>query len=183
MRRLDESFDSSVARLHAGPKTPSLESNMNTLAQLQESMARLGTLLDDVEEIIEEPDGDAWSIEFTSGDILEVEFDEAGQRIAFSMVLGTPPPEHRAHTCEMLLTFNLLWQEDVPVRMAVGAPGEEVVQVAEFDLATMQPEDLPRHAIDFAAVADQWREHVLSGFQLDEAIPSLRMEHIGAVRA
>lgn len=156
---------------------------MNTLAQLQESMARLGELLDGAEEIIEEADGDEWTIEFTNGDILEIEFDEARQRIAFSMVLGTPPFEHRAHTCEMLLTFNLLWQENLPVRMAVSGPGEEVVLVAEFDLEVVQPEALHRHVVDFVTMADQWRDHVLSGFQLDEAAPSLLMEHIGAFRA
>jgi hypothetical protein len=156
---------------------------VNTLAQLQESMARLGELLDGVEEIIEEADGDEWTIEFTNGDMLEIEFDEARQRIAFSMVLGTPPSEHRAHTCEMLLTFNLLWQENLPVRMAVSAPGEEVVLVAEFETVAVQAQDLNRCVADFAAIADQWRDHVLSGFQLDEAAPSLLMEHIGAFRA
>ncbi len=144
---------------------------MTALEQLQTGIAQLGELLDDIEEIVEEPDGNEWTIEMSDGTLLELEYDEERQRLSLSTTLGSPPPEHRAHTCEMLLTFNLLWQDEPPVRMAVGAPGEDVIQIAEFPLTTFDAHRLGQWVAEFHAMATDWSEHVASGFQFEEEAP------------
>lgn len=136
---------------------------MNLLGQFQAYMATLGPLVDAIENITEGPEGDEWRIELADASVVEIEFDTARQRIALSANLGAPEPEHRAHTCEMLLTFNLLWQDELPVRMAIGSPGEQAVHMAELPASAFDPVDFHHRLSKFAAIAGRWRDHVANG--------------------
>lgn len=148
---------------------------MDSLAQFQACMATLGPLVDSIEDITQGPDGDEWRVELADASVVEIEFDEARQRIALSAHLGAPQAEHRAHTCEILLSFNLLWQDALPVRMAIGSPGEQAVLVAELAASAVDLREFPLHLSGFVALAARWRQHVSHGCQaVDE--PSLRTE-------
>ena len=136
---------------------------MNLLEQFRAYMDTLGPLLDAIEDIAESPDGDGWRIELVDESVVEIEFDAARQRIALSADLGAPAPEHRAHTCEMLLSFNLLWQDEMPVRMAIGSPGEHALQVAELPASAFNPTNFHHQLSGFMAHAARWRGHVANG--------------------
>ncbi len=145
---------------------------MHSLGQFQAYMAALGPLLDAIENITEGPDGDEWRIEMADAPVVEIEFDEARQRIALSADLGRPAPEHRAHTCEMLLSFNLLWQDgEMPVRMAIGSPGEHALQVAELPASAFNPVDFHHRLAGFVAHAARWQGHVANGCRAVDELP------------
>jgi len=145
---------------------------MSFLGQFQACMAALGPLVGEIEDVTEGPDSNEWRLDLEDGSVIEIEYDEARQRFALSADLGALPHEHRAHTCEVLLTFNLLWQDELPVRMAIGSPGEHAVQVAELPATAFDPTNFHHHVSGFLALAARWRRHVANGCQaMDDPTP------------
>ncbi len=136
---------------------------MTPLEQIQQIFAELGPAGEDVATIAQGPDGCSWAVEMADETIVSAEFDAERERIALTIGLPKPAADRRIDTLEALLTFNLLWQSDSALRMAMDQPGGEIVQVAELATAHLDAAALGAALAEFVAMADRWRAAIAAG--------------------
>jgi hypothetical protein len=136
---------------------------MTPLEHVQQLFAELGPASEDVATVAQGPDGCSWAIEMADEAIVSVEFDAERERIALTIGLPKPAADRRIDTLEALLTFNLLWQSNSALRMAMDQPGGEIVQVAELATAHLDVAKLGTALAEFLALAERWRTAIATG--------------------
>ncbi len=137
---------------------------MVTSQQIHHCLVQLGELNDNIASIDESEDGNEWEIEMENGAIIEVEFDTERQRLILCTELADPPAEHRLHVLEMLMCYNLLWQEELPTRMALAGPGEAPIMTAEIAAEDFISEEYLSWAInEFSMQLDHWQDQATTG--------------------
>ena len=151
---------------------------MSDIDLLRQLMADLGPATDAVATVAESPDGATWAIEMEDESVVHVDLDAELSRLALTTVLPSPTPEHRARTCEALLTFNLLWQDASAVRMALDEPGGKIIQVAELAVAALSLQGLQDTLAEFVRKAALWRTAIAAG--CGQAPCAEVFEHFGA---
>jgi len=166
------------ARCSAGIRQKLAVIAMSDIDLLRQLMADLGPAMDAVATVVESADGANWAIEMEDELVVQVELDAQLARLALTTVLPSPSPEHRARTCEALLTFNLLWQDASAVRMALDEPGGKIIQVAEWAVATPSLQGLQETLAEFVRKATLWRTAIEAGCGQEPCAKVF--EHFGA---
>lgn len=151
---------------------------MTDLEHIQQLMAELGPATDAIATVAEGPDGRTWAIEMEDEAVVEVELNAELGKLALTAVLPKPDANRRVETCEALLTFNFLWQDASPVRMAMDEPGGRIIQVAELPTTTLDIQGLQVALADFVHKAALWREAIAAGCA--PAAQALVFESLGA---
>lgn len=83
---------------------------MTENAEIEALLAEVGPLFDEIERV-ERLAEDAWLVVFSETTVIEVESDPAGNKLAFSMLLGAVPEERRSEVYPTLLTYSFLKRE------------------------------------------------------------------------
>jgi hypothetical protein len=132
-------------------------------------MAACGPQIPEVDAVVQSPDGDEWGVQLDDDSVVYVKYDEPHQRIRFATDVGQPAAQHRVRTLESLLIFNILWQGELNIRMAL-SPDEDgnVVQMCVLPINAVSQDDLPPLLAEFSRMARAWREAVASGCQGNE---------------
>lgn len=144
---------------------------MTPLEQIQQLMAELGPAAAEVATVAQEPDGQSWVIELEDETIVNVEYEHQLQRLMFTVGLPKPPADRRSETYEALLTFNLLWQQATPLRMAMDQPDGEILQVAEIGTAGLDVAGVRQALSAVVEMARLWRTAIAEGCTLPVALP------------
>lgn len=146
---------------------------MKTLEQLQQLFDELGPQATDIDAIAEGPDGRSWAVAMTTGRILEIDWNEAGEKLAISTDLPSPSVTNRLAILEALLLHNLLWQDGSAARMAFDRLGGNPIQLSEIPTTNL---DLPTlHGVlkSFVERAEVWSDFITSGASpgADDSMP------------
>lgn len=136
---------------------------MTPLEHVQQVFAELGPNAEEVATVAQEPDGKSWVIELEDETIVNVELEPEQQRLAFTVGLPKPPADRRTETYEALLTYNLLWQGSVPLRIAMDEPDGEILQVAEISAAGLDVAALKQALSSVVEAARLWRPVIAAG--------------------
>jgi hypothetical protein len=143
-----------------------MDDTLVPLAAVQAMMAACGPQIPEVDAIVQFPDGEAWAFQLDDGCVVYARYDEARQRIRFATDIGRPDPQHRLRTLESLLIFNILWQGELSMRMALSPDDDDnVVQMSVLPIVAVGPEALPPLLLEFKRVAGAWRDAIASGCQ------------------
>lgn len=129
-------------------------------ADLCDLLARWGPQAGPVEQILFDPEGPCWTIEFDD-DEPPVWAEPAGdpQRLVLQASLGAPHPQDKARVHELVLMFSALWQETGGARIGLAGEDGELLLIADLqgplDVSRLQHEVLAFHAL-----AADWRRFV-----------------------
>ncbi|KVZ50918.1 type III secretion system chaperone [Burkholderia ubonensis] len=110
---------------------------MVTSEQLSNIIASIGPQIDDVVRIFQGNES-RWTVQFSDIDI-DIEFDEAEERLHFSTVVGPLLEWRKIEILELLLTYSLLYKETGGVRMAMTSVGGDVVQLFDVMASRIDP--------------------------------------------
>ena len=108
---------------------------MSILQNLQQTMADVGPLVEDI-ELIQQLGDNRWLVIFDEESAIEIEFDEVANKLTFSAVLAAVEEGNETDIYQLLLRYNYLWRETGGIRMALDGTNDQVVML--FDL--FQPE-------------------------------------------
>jgi hypothetical protein len=140
-----------------------------TLAGLQAMMAECGPRIPEIDAVVQSPDGEAWGLQLDDDSLVYMRHDEPHQRIRFATDVGRPDAQNRMRTLEALLTFNILWQGELNIRMALSPDDDNIVQMCVLPAEVVRPEVLPRLIPEFKRMAGAWREAIEKGCHGDDA--------------
>lgn len=100
---------------------------------------------------------DRWVIGFTDDLQMDIQIDEATNRIVLSAEAGTVREDGRVNTMEALLAFNLLWATTGCLRAGLAPKDPTVILMADLGLPDMTDERLGRLILRLAETARGWR--------------------------
>ena len=151
---------------------------MSVKDHMHRLMSEIGPLLE-LAAVIESDDGDGWILAIEEDDSVLVELDEAEGRIFLSAEVGLPDDEARPGLYETLLVYNAQWHASGGVRMALDAPGGEVMQILELPAAGPLPLYTRRSKKSTATQS----QGASSGFCLVACLLRLTCSHLCATRS
>ena len=135
---------------------------MSVKNHVHQLMSEIGPLLE-LAAVIESDDGDGWILAIDEDDSVLVELDEAEGRIFLSAEVGLPDDAARPGLYETLLVYNAQWHTSGGVRMALDAPGGEVMQILELPAAGLDAARLAQVFVAFLEVLSGWRAVAAGG--------------------
>ena len=122
-------------------------------------MQEIGPQTPDIDAVVQHGE-DSWALQLDDASIIFIEYAADPDRLVLSMELGMPAPERRLEVCQLMLAYNLLWQENAGLTMALGGPEGGATLLCEWrstepGLKTFQ-EELRR----YSRVARAWRAYI-----------------------
>jgi Tir chaperone family protein CesT len=134
---------------------------MATPDQIESLMAEVGPLLDPL-EVASFPEESVWSVQIDEDILLLIDFDVAQDKLVLNCDVGQPPHGDRSRLYELMLNYNFHWDQTGGARLAVDAPGGNVVLI--FDVPADELEITGFAAIleNFTETARNWRQIVMS---------------------
>ena len=129
---------------------------MSAKDHMHRLMSEIGPLLE-LAAVIEADDGDGWILAIEEDDSVLVELDETEGRIFLCADAGLPDDAARPGLYETLLVYNGQWHASGGVRMALDAPGGEVMQILELPAAGLDAARLAQVFVAFLEVLSGWR--------------------------
>ena len=135
--------------------------------QVAQLLIELGERTPRIESIVQEADAPRWAIELDDGLIVLAELDADRSRLSLETDLGQPPEEHRLATCEALMMFTSLEHASHDWAMALGEPNGEFQLCGRVTVPDAHLADLQSGLFAFIDQAQQWREIVARGAQLE----------------
>jgi hypothetical protein len=137
--------------------------------QVSQLLMELGERTPRIESIVQEAGALRWAIELEDGLIVLAELDQERSRLSLETDLGRPAEEHRLATCEALMMFTFLEHASHDWAMALSEPDGEFQLCGHVTVAEAGSTDLHSDLFAFIDQAQQWREIVAYGAQLEVA--------------
>jgi len=114
---------------------------MAQVEHIQRVMTELGPV-DDAIGLIDQLGDDQWLVVYDDDTAVEIECDETGNKLVFSMSLGPVSDQRKKLLHEVMLTWNYLYHDTGGMRLAVeGAEGNVVLLVdlchLDIDVGTL----------------------------------------------
>ena len=136
---------------------------------IQLLMQEIGPQTPAIDAVVQHDDGN-WALQFEGGAIVLMEYGHEPERLVMSTELGEPAPERRLETCQLLLSYNLLWQETGGLKTALGGPEGGAMLLFEWFSAAPQLQELQQRLEHFCHIAAAWRNYIAHGADLDPAL-------------
>lgn len=134
---------------------------MATLEYVQRLMTELGPLVDQI-GLIQQSGDDLWLVVFDEQTAVQIECDETGNKLVFSMIVGPVEGDNRQEIYESLLSYNLLYHDTAGMRLALEGPQGNVVLLVDLCHLDLQVSTLAAFLEVFVTTGLGWRE-VLRG--------------------
>ena len=132
-----------------------------TIDQVNALLNQLGPVLDPL--AIEASEAhQSWGIALEDDVNVLVQFDAQKGCLLLSCELGAPSDGDRTGLYELLLQTNYHWDATGGLRLALNAPGGEVVLAYELPVADLDVPRLSATVTSFAAAAKAWRKIIQS---------------------
>ncbi len=135
---------------------------MATLQHIQQLMAEIGPCLE-VQAVLQDADGQHWSIEYDSEIEIEMSYDELQNKLTLAADIGKPCREWETHTYAMLLQYNALWPETSGMRIALSEMHGELVQLFDLFVVDLDIQTLQTVVVNFYERAVIWRKVMTAG--------------------
>ncbi|MEM6654821.1 MAG: CesT family type III secretion system chaperone [Planctomycetota bacterium] len=130
-----------------------------TIEQLQQVMAEIGPLTDEVLSVVQIGDRE-WDIALEDDVAILASYDELGEKVTFDVDVGPLPEGDPAPIFEMLLTFNSCWRETGGLRTAIDEPGGDVSLVLDYFAEQLDVTRVSAVILALLEKRSQWREAI-----------------------
>jgi hypothetical protein len=101
-----------------------------------------------------------WTLRFEDNSALLVQWANTPERLVLSSTLGRAQAENQLALCEILLSYNLLWQETGGVRIGMDGPHGELTMIYDFFADSASTSTLRTVVFNLANLARIWRAYV-----------------------
>jgi len=132
-----------------------------TINQVTALLDQLGPVLNPL-AIEASEEHQSWGIALEDDVNVLVQFDAQKGCLVLACEVGAPPAGDRTGIYELLLHTNYHWDTTGGLRLALNAPGGDVVQAYELAVADLDVSQLSATVISFAESAKAWREIIQS---------------------
>jgi hypothetical protein len=122
-------------------------------------MQEIGPQTPDIEAVVQHGE-DSWALQLDDTSIIFIEYAADPDRLVLSTELGTPVPQRRLEVCQLMLSYNLLWEENAGLTMALGGPEGGATLLCEW--RSMEPElpNFQQELRKISQVARAWRSYI-----------------------
>jgi hypothetical protein len=129
-----------------------LERAQILMSELASGMPEEGT--------VSQVDESLWTVRFEDSSALLVQWANTPARLVLSATLGRAQAEQQPALYEILLSYNLLWQETGGVRIGMDGPQGELTMIYDFFADLLSPSTLRTVVLNLANLARVWRAYV-----------------------
>jgi hypothetical protein len=122
-------------------------------------MQEIGPQTPDIDAVVQHGE-DSWALQLDDTSIIFIEYAADPDRLVLSTELGMPIPQRRLEVCQLMLSYNLLWEENVGLTMALGGPEGGATLLCEW--RSMEPElhNFQEELRKVSQVARAWRSYI-----------------------
>jgi hypothetical protein len=138
---------------------------------IQLIMQEIGPQTTNIDAVVQHGEG-SWAIQLDDTSIVLMEYATGPERLVFSTELGMPLPQRRLEVCQLMLSYNLLWEENAGLTMALGGPEGSAMLL--FEWCSTQPtlQDCQKELHRFSGIANAWRSYIAQAETTDSAFLS-----------
>lgn len=122
-------------------------------------MQEVGPQTPNIDAVVQHGE-DSWALQLDDTSILFIEYATDPDRLVLSMELGMPIRERRLEVCQLMLSYNLLWEENAGLTMALGGPEGSATLLCEWRSAEPELQDFQEELRKFFQVAQAWRSYI-----------------------
>lgn len=144
--------------------------------KIQLIMQEIGPQTPDIDAVVQHGEN-SWALQLDDMSILFIEYAADPDRLVFSTELGMPVPERRLEVCQLMLSYNLLWQENAGLTMALGGPEGGATLLCEWRNTEPELQKFQEELRRFSQVAQAWRSYIAQTDTIDSnalrALPGL----------
>jgi hypothetical protein len=143
---------------------------------IQLIMQELGPQTPNIDAVVQHGE-DSWAVQLDDTSIVLIEFATDPDRLVLSTELGTPLPERRLAVCQLMLAYNLLWEENAGLTMALGGPEGGAMLLCGWRHTEPELQNFQKELLRFSQVANAWRRYIAQADSTDSsdllALPGL----------
>lgn len=129
------------------------------LDRAQMLMSELGSRMPE-EVTVSQVEESLWTIQFEDNSALLVQWANTPERLVLSATLGRAQAEQQLALYEILLSYNLLWQETGGVRIGMDGAQGELTMIYDFFADSLSTSTLLTVVLNLANLARVWRAYV-----------------------
>ncbi|MFS0754194.1 type III secretion system chaperone [Noviherbaspirillum sp. 1P10PC] len=122
-------------------------------------MQEIGPQTPDIDAVVQHGE-DSWALQLDDMSILFIEYAADPDRLVLSTELGMPAPERRLEVCQLMLAYNLLWQENAGLTMALGGPEGGATLLCEWRSTEPELKKFQEELRRCSQVAQAWRSYI-----------------------
>jgi hypothetical protein len=122
-------------------------------------MVAVGDLLD-LPEVIEFESQTRWEVTTADGQIVDVTYDEATDKLVLESVVGQPASGARERMYEAMLIYNGSWRETGGARLTLDEPGGTTTLLFDISASGLTARDLQGILGNVLQVAGLWRDYL-----------------------
>jgi hypothetical protein len=127
---------------------------------LSQTLADLGANNADIEGVYQMA-ADRWLLAFSGDRQMDIQLDELGNRLVFTMEIGQPQSKDRARVMAALLTYNHMWPETGSLRTAMLGEDGPASLIGDLYLPELDDARLQRHILGILELSGPWHEFVV----------------------
>lgn len=136
-------------------------------------MQEIGPQTPDIDAVVQHGE-DSWALQLDDTSIIFIEYATAPDRLVLSTELGMPIPERRLEVCQLMLSYNLLWEENAGLTMALGGPEGGATLLYEWRSTEPELPNFQEQLRKVSQVARAWRSYIAQTEATDSnALPVL----------
>jgi len=139
---------------------------------IQLLMQELGPQTPTIDAVVQHEEG-SWAMQFDDASIVLAECGEEPERLVLSTELGMPAPGRRLEACQLMLSYNLLWQENGGLTTALGGPRGGALLLGEWHSAEPGLAALQQRLEHFCRVAAAWRAYIAHDDSSEASFPAV----------
>lgn len=139
-------------------------------------MQEIGPQTPDIDAVVQHGE-DSWALQLGDTSIIFMEHATDPDRLVLSTELGMPVPQRRLEVCQLMLSYNLLWEENAGLTMALGGPEGGATLLSEWRSEEPELQNFQEALRKFTQVARAWRSYIAQTDAIDpnslQALPGV----------
>ncbi len=135
---------------------------------IQLIMQEIGPQTTNIDAVVQHGE-ESWVIQLDDTSIVLMEYATGPERLVFSTELGMPLPQRRLEVCQLMLSYNFLWEENAGLTMALGGPEGSAMLLFEWSGTQPTLQDFQKELHRFSRVATAWRGYIAQEETTDAA--------------
>lgn len=140
---------------------------------IQLIMREIGPQTSNIDAVVQHGE-DSWAIQLDDTSIILMEYATDPERLVLSTELGMPLQQRRLEVCQLMLSYNLLREENAGLTMALGGPDGGAMLLFEWYSTQPALQDFQRELRRFSQVANAWRAYMAQADSTDSpSLPAL----------
>jgi hypothetical protein len=122
-------------------------------------MQEIGPQTPDVDAVVQHGE-DSWALQLDDTSIIFIEYAADPDRLVLSTELGMPIPQRRLEVCQLMLSYNFLWDENAGLTMALGGPEGGATLLCEWRNIEPELQTFQEKLRKVSQVARAWRSYI-----------------------